>query len=204
MPRPKQRTPALREHILETACEVLAADGTPGLTARHVASTAGTSVPAVYELFGDKAGLVRELFFEGFRRLHARFDAVPETDDVREDLLAAFDAFRNFARENASLFRVMYASPFDVFDPGPEERRVGRATRTFLVRRVERCIEAGIIAGAATDIAHVVLGLAQGLATQETGGWLGGSNAERKRRWRLGAEALIEGLAPGRTALAAR
>jgi hypothetical protein len=31
-----------------------------------------TSVPAVYELFGDKAGLVREIFFEGFRRLGAQ------------------------------------------------------------------------------------------------------------------------------------
>ena len=32
---------------------------------------AQTSTPAVYELFGDKAGLVREVFFEGFRLLRA-------------------------------------------------------------------------------------------------------------------------------------
>ena len=35
------------------------------------AAGAATSTPAVYELFGDKAGLVRELFFEGFRMLAA-------------------------------------------------------------------------------------------------------------------------------------
>jgi AcrR family transcriptional regulator len=56
VPRPKQRTPALREHVLEAALALLAAEGVQGFTARKVASTAGTSTPAVYELFGGKGG----------------------------------------------------------------------------------------------------------------------------------------------------
>ena len=65
MPRPKQRTPELRDHVLHVALATLAADGVTGFTTRNVARQAQTSTPAVYELFGDKAGLVREVFFEG-------------------------------------------------------------------------------------------------------------------------------------------
>lgn len=58
VPRPKQRTPELRDEVLRVALTMLATDGVEGFTTRRVASGASTSVPAVYELFGDKAGLV--------------------------------------------------------------------------------------------------------------------------------------------------
>ena len=64
MPRPKQRTEQLREHIVQVAIATLTADGVGGFTTRRVAEHAQTSPPAVYELFGDKAGLIREVFFE--------------------------------------------------------------------------------------------------------------------------------------------
>jgi hypothetical protein len=40
----------------------------------------------------------------------------------------------------------------------------------------------------------VLIGLALGLAAQETAGWLGGSQASVDRRWHLGAEVLLNGL----------
>src|ERR1700722_6284803 len=70
MPRPKQRTPELRDRVLSAALELLSSVGVAGFTARSVARAAQTSTPAVYELFGDKRGLVRELYFAGFRTLH--------------------------------------------------------------------------------------------------------------------------------------
>ena len=69
MPRAKQRTPELRDRVLLHAVDLLARDGVAGFTARRIAREAATSIPAVYELFGDKAGLLREVFFEGFRLL---------------------------------------------------------------------------------------------------------------------------------------
>ena len=72
MPRAKQRTPELRDHVLQVAVAMLASEGVAGFTTRKVAEEAETSTPAVYELFGDKAGLVREMFFEGFRLLRRR------------------------------------------------------------------------------------------------------------------------------------
>jgi AcrR family transcriptional regulator len=205
MPRAKQRTEQLRGHIVQVAVAMLAADGVGGLTTRKVAEQAQTSPPAVYELFGDKAGLVREVFFEGFRLLGDRFGRLRESDDPRADLLRTVQVFRIFVRDNPVLAQVMFSRPFADFDPGPADREAGTATREFIVHRVRRCIDAGIIDGDQTDIAHALLALSQGLAMQEAAGWLGSSRTSVNRRWDLAVRALLAGLSRASPAtLAAR
>jgi AcrR family transcriptional regulator len=194
MPRAKQRTRELREHILQIAVAMLAADGVAGFTTRKVAERAETSPPAVYELFGDKAGLVREVFFEGFRLLGGRLARLRESHDPYADLLRAVQVFRIFARDNPVLAQIMFSRPFADFDPGPAELQAGAATREFIVHRVRRCIDAGIIDGDQTDIAHGLLALSQGLAMQEAAGWLGTTRTSVNRRWDLAVRALIAGL----------
>jgi len=174
---------------------MLAVDGVEGFTTRKVAEQARTSPPAVYELFGDKAGLVREVFFAGFRLLGDRFAGLRESDDPRADLLRAVQVLRTFVRGNPVLAQVMFSRPFADFDPGPAEREAGVVTREFIVGRVRRCVDAGIIDGDPTDIAHGLLALAQGLAMQESAGWLGSSRASVNRRWDLAVNALLAGLA---------
>jgi AcrR family transcriptional regulator len=194
VPRTKQRTPELRDRVLHVAIAMLDEYGVTGFTARNVAAGAQTSVPAVYELFGDKAGLVREMFFEGFAQLRRRFDALPETEDPRADLLGVIDAYRSFVRGNPVLAAVMFSRPFADFDPGPAEARKTGSVRRFVVGRVRRCIDAGVLVGDETDMAHALLALAQGLAAQENAGWLGSSKVSVDRRWTLAFEALIAGL----------
>jgi AcrR family transcriptional regulator len=196
VPRPKQRTPELRDRVLQAAVATLAGEGIAGFTTRKVAEGAVTSVPAVYELFGDRAGLVREMFFEGFRRLRARLEETGETGDARADLLALVGAIRDFVSRNEPLARVMFSRPFSDFDPGRDEIEAGSAVRTFVVGRVQRCVDSGVVAADATDVAHVLLALVEGLASQESAGWLGTSAASVERRWSLAFEALLDGLAP--------
>ena len=174
---------------------MLADEGFGGFTTRKVAQGAATSVPAVYELFGDKAGLVREIFFEGFRQLRRRFDELEDTDDPRADLVHLFEVFRVFVRENPVLTQVMYSRPFGDFDPGPDDAAATGSVRRFITGHVRRCLDAGVLAGDETDIAHVLLGLAQGLAAQETAGWLATSQASADRRWSLAFRATLDGLA---------
>jgi AcrR family transcriptional regulator len=199
VPRAKQRTPELRDRVLQVAIAMLATDGVEGFTARRVAHEADTSTPAVYELFGDKGGLVREVFFEGFRLLRRRFDALEETLDPRRNLVRVLEAIRAFVRESPLLAQVMFSRPFADFDPGHDELAAGSSVRTFIVERVRRCIEAGVLAGDETDIAHVLLALAQGLAAQETAGWLGTTKASVDRRWDLALRAALDGLGPAPT-----
>ena len=88
----------------------------------------------------------------------------------------------------------MFERPFADFDPGPDDIEAGASVREFIVDRVRRALDARIIEGDPTDIAHVLIGLALGLAAQEAAGWLGTSQASVNRRWSLGAEVLLTGL----------
>jgi len=194
MPRPKQRTPELRERVLRAAVDMLTTEGVASFTTRRVAEEAGTSTPAVYELFGDKAGLVREMFFEGFRMLYRRLGELSSSADPRADMIAVIPVLRAFAQDNPALARLMFSTAFAEFDPGPSERQAGAAVREFIVCRVRRCTDAGVIDGDPADIAHVLLAVAQGLILQETAGWLGTSRASMDRRWDLAATALASGL----------
>src|SRR5689334_23987169 len=111
MPRLKQRTDALRERGIASALTVLAEEGVAGLTTRTVAQRAQASVPAIYEVFGDKAGLIREVFFEGFRMLGDDLAAVPATADPLEDLRQLCESFRRFVLANPVLAQVMFSRP---------------------------------------------------------------------------------------------
>ncbi len=194
MPRAKQRTPELRDRVLQVAVEMLSSGGVVGFTTRKVAQEAATSTPAVYELFGDKAGLVRELLFEGFRMLRRGFDSVPETSDPRADLVRVMGVLRKFVRDNPALAEVMFSRPFADFDPGPSGLEAGGAVRSFIIGRVRRCIDTGVLAGNETDIAHVLVSLTHGLAATEMAGWLGTTKASVDRRWKLAIRAVLDGM----------
>lgn len=195
MPPAKQRTPELRDHLLQVAVDVLGREGVAAFTTRRVAQAAATSPPAVYELFGDKAGLVRAVFFEGFRRLRSRLEAVPVTDDARADLVALAGALRRFVADEPVLADVMFSRPFAAFDPSPDEAEAGAGVRRLIVRTVRRAVDDGALAGDAVDVAHGVLALALGLAAAEQAGRLGTSKASRDRRWRTALDALLRGYA---------
>lgn len=196
MPREKQRTPELRDRVLHAAVAMLADEGLAKFTTRRVASGAATSVPAVYELFGDKAGLVREILFEGFRRLRAQLSRIEPTDDPRADLERLIDGFRAFVRANPVLAHVMFGRPFADFDPGERDAAAQASLNSQLVRCVARCVDAGMIAGDPLDVSHILLALAQGLLAQETAGWLGSTEESKNRRWTMAFDAVLAGLAP--------
>jgi AcrR family transcriptional regulator len=193
MPRTKQRTPELRDQVLAAAVDLLAEQGAAGLTARSLASRADTSAPAVYELFGDKSGIVRQLYFEGFRHLSSELSALAETADPVSDLWALATSYRRFIRTNRELAEVMFSRPFTDFSPGPDELAATSSVRILIVERVRRCIEAGRLRGDETDVAHVLVALIQGMAFAEAAGRLGTSTESVERRWRLAIGTALNG-----------
>jgi AcrR family transcriptional regulator len=195
MPRTKQRTPEMRARLLDSAVAVLGREGSAGFTTRSIARAAETSPPAVYELFGDRSGLIRAVFFEGFRRLGTQLAALEESDDPRTDLVAMTAAYREFVRRNPELAQVMFSRPFTDFSPGGAELRKSGSVRERIVAAVRRCIEAGQLAGDEVDIAQAIVALTQGLAAAESARRLGSSKAAADRRWALAIGALLDGLA---------
>src|SRR5262249_12514503 len=152
----------LRRRVLYAAVATLLRRGAAGFTTREVAREAKTSVPAVYELFGDKNGLERAVFFEGFRRLGGHLNAIDETRDARADLVATLMGLRSFIIGQPELAKLMFAHRFADFDPGPTEVQAGTGVRRVFVERVQR-----VLPGDATDAAHVLIALTQGLAATE-------------------------------------
>jgi AcrR family transcriptional regulator len=195
MPRAKLRTPALRQHMLAEAVDLLAEEGWAGLTARALAGRAGTSPPALYELFGDMAGLARALSAEGFARLGAELAAQRETADPVADVWTLVASYRRFVRANRALAEVMFSRPFPAFSPGPDELAPAAPVRSLVTQRVRRCIEAGRLRGDESDVAQVLVALVQGMAFAEVAGRLGASTEPVERRWRLAVGTLLNGLA---------
>jgi AcrR family transcriptional regulator len=195
MPRVKQRTPDLRRQVVDVALGLLESEGAGGLTTRSLAQRAGTTTPAVYEFFGDKAGLVRELYFEGFRALHDQLAALGPAADPLAGLRTLAQAYRHFIVGHRVLAEVMFSRPFTDFAPGPEELAATASVRLLLVGHVQRAVEAGRLAGDATDIAHVLVALIQGLAAAENAGRLGTSSTSIDRRWAAALAALLQGFA---------
>ena len=196
MPRTKQRTPELRQHVLSTAVELIGAAGVDGFTARTIAERASTSTAAVYELFGDKGGLLREVYFEGFRLLRGELDQSTKSDDPRADLVAMLRLYRGFMRANPVLSELMFSRPFSDFAPGKTELAASGSVRLFVVAKVRRAVDVDVLSGDPTDIAHVLVSLVQGFAAAEQAGRLGTSRKSIDRRWQLGVDAVLGGLSP--------
>jgi AcrR family transcriptional regulator len=196
MPKAKQRTPELAEQVLAAALRIVARDGVAALTARRLAVEAGTSPPAVYELFGDKTGVVRAMFFTGFEQLGDALAELQEGEDPVEDLVALAQAYRRFILEHPALAAVMFSRPFASFDPAPEEAAAGAAVRQRIVAMVRRAVAAGSLRGDPTDVAHACVALVHGLAAAESARRLGGSAAAVERRWDVAVRALLRGFAP--------
>lgn len=193
MPRPKVRTTELRASLLDHAVLLLEQDGPPALRARSVATAAGTSTAALYELFGDKAGLVRAIFLEGFARLHDRLAAVPAEGDPREALLGLLEAARGFAVTNPMLFEVLFARPFAEFEPSQQDRRVAADIHELVLARVSRWVATAGVAAVPLDVAHALLAANRGLVAEELAGVLGSSTDSIERRRSLALGAMLDG-----------
>jgi hypothetical protein len=149
-------------------------------------------------VFGDKAGLVREVFFEGFRMLGDELSKVAPVADPLDDLRRVCHAFRQFVLANPVLAQTMFSRPFVDFAPTADDNKAGLGVSKIFVQRTRAAVDADLLVGDPRDIAHLFFALVEGLAAAESANRLGGSKQSVDRRWRLGLDALIHGLEPSK------
>ena len=133
---PRSQDPQVRAALIEAAARLLAEHGPDALTTRRLAGEVGTSTMAVYTYFAGMEELRKEVAREGFRRLAAYLDAVPDSDDPIYDLSALGAAYFVNALTNYDLYRFMFLE-------GPDDDDVGEGTFERLVRGVQRAMDAG-------------------------------------------------------------
>lgn len=194
MARPKTRNDEVQAQLLASALDLLNEGGPAAIRARKVADAAGTSTGALYELFGDKAGLVRALFAEGFSLLEKRESALAATADPRSNLVDLLACTRQFALENPMLHDLMAGRPFEDFDPRDEDLAVARSMYRRHLRFMSHFLES-----AGSDLsprlaAEVVVATHRGLIAGELAGTLGRSKKSRDHKYQAAVDIVLCGL----------
>ena len=131
--------------LLQAAHRWLAEHGSEALTVRRIATEAGMSTMNVYSRFGGKDGVVDELYMDGFSRLFAAINSVAETDDLTADLMAMSRAYRQFALDYPTYYKVMFRSAIHDFTPSADATDLALAGLGVFVDRIVAGQERGRI-----------------------------------------------------------
>lgn len=191
MGRPRVHDAATATALLAAAELLLQERGADGLSVREVASRAGTSVQAVYSVFGSKEALLGALGARAMEILHVGVDAVAVTEDPVHDLAEASLVFRRFALEHPALFEVA----FQRADPAvwPRFEAASADALQALTRRFLRLVEARLLPRRSLREAVVAFhGMCEGLAGVELRGRLG-PDVDPEHLWRVSFAALLKG-----------
>jgi AcrR family transcriptional regulator len=166
-------TPRARE-IATVARALLEESGPDGLSMRKLAARLGIRAPSLYKHFASKEALEAALISIGFDEQAVLFGAALEGS--REPLVAMGKIYREFAKDNPQLYRLMY-------DRG--------LTRALLFPGSEDAAAEPVIlaAGADQDLARAAWAFAHGMTTLELNGRFP-EDADLDAAWRRGLTAL--------------
>lgn len=180
-----------------TAMGLLDRGGVSAVTTRAVATGSASSLAAVNELFGGKAGLVHAMYGEGFRRLAEELARVDDAGNPAHGVLELALAFRSFASRHRQLYEVMFSRPFAEFSPDLDDQRAAAVIYRIVLERVTSQLGPVRAKGAGKDAAISLFAVVQGLVTLESAGLLGSSSESIERRWRTAVTATMNGVAAG-------
>jgi AcrR family transcriptional regulator len=121
-PRARRRGQALEDAILQAAWEEARSAGYDKLTMDAVATRAGAARSVIYRRWPNRATLVRAAVRH---RLGSLTDDVPDTGELREDLLCVLRRLREYCEQAGfdiihGLLRELSDIPRDVFAVTPE------------------------------------------------------------------------------------
>lgn len=171
---PRRLNPETRTALIDTAARLVAKEGPRSLTARRLASEAGTSTMAVYTYFGGMSAIVGKIVRDGFARLARLFNMVQPTDDPVADLALLGRIYRYNAQTNRHVFEVMFGgSSLAGFALDEDDRQHGRYTLTPVTACARECIASGRFRpdDPALVAHHMWLGV-HGTVLLELGGYL--------------------------------
>jgi AcrR family transcriptional regulator len=129
-------TASTRETLLEAALRLLVERGPGALRIRDIAAATNKSTMGVYTHFGNKQGLLEQLYLYGFERLEERLQGVRSEGNDREELLEFALAYRQFALDNEALYGLMFERATPDFVPSDASRMAGLMTFELLQARL--------------------------------------------------------------------
>ena len=165
---------AFRARATAAATRLFAAHGYDGVTMRALADELGTSAMTPYRYLAGKDELFALVRADAFRRFGDRLAAaLAAARQPAARLRKLKHAYLQFAIEHADAYRIM----FELREPEdharwPDLAREARRAFGCLVHAVEDAIAAGVLAGDALTVAHLMWASVHGLVSLHLAGRL--------------------------------
>jgi AcrR family transcriptional regulator len=135
--------------LQEAAKDLFLTKGIESTPMRTISKAAGCSVGTVYLYYKDKNDILHHLHAEGFKRLSAKMEEMPQFATAQASLLALGKVYIDFAIENQDMYDLMFSlkGPIAFEESQGEEWGEGKATFKILHQTVEQCIAEGHFKG---------------------------------------------------------
>jgi AcrR family transcriptional regulator len=162
-----------RQRLCEAALQRIAERGYGGVTLRGLARDLGCSYATPYRYFRDKEAIfaaVRALAYERFG--HAIESAARDVVDPEQRLRAMVKGYLRFAAAEPQAYRIMMELELPGPDRYPEYWAKERQTWEVWEAEIARAIEAGVLEGDASTVAHVFWASVHGALSLHLGGKL--------------------------------
>lgn len=128
---------ATRDEIKQVARQLMAENGTAGLSLRGIAKAMDITAPALYRYFASLDVLITALIVDNFNQIAdaletARDDAASQNGHYGDQMLAALLAYRRWALDHPVDFQLIYGNPIPGYE-APRELTVEPASRILRI-----------------------------------------------------------------------
>ena len=186
----------LRQGILDDVSNLLVQEGVNALTMRRIAEMVGCSTTVLYTMFGNKQGLVEELYLRGFEILRQFLAAVSYPGDSNSYIYALCFAYRDFAIANPTYYSIMFLKVIPEYTPNEANLKLGQDSLELLVQAIRDCITGKEIEDEAWEIARTIWATVHGQVGLELMGYLNYSGVSPQQMLKRALQALINELFP--------
>jgi AcrR family transcriptional regulator len=169
--------PERRDALLDTAAELILADGPAGITLEGLAAAAGVSRALVYQHFGKRDELLHVLFDREATRLYGRHaEAIESCEELPDQIRAGVHCYFDYIEQEGDLIRSV--RPILVSRRYAGERRE-RLTAWIKYRATYLCKACGVETVVGESITRVLHNIEQVYANAWHRGDMDRATAER-------------------------
>jgi AcrR family transcriptional regulator len=155
------RHEATRREILDTAWQIVRADGLAALSWNALARAVGMEPQSLYTYFASKHAIYDAMFAEGNQELLARMTEADWPTEPRDVLRLQARIFVEFSAEDPARHQLLFQRTIPDFEPSPESYAIAVQVLDLVQQRQT--------AAGLTDQSHfdLLTALVGGLATQQ-------------------------------------
>jgi AcrR family transcriptional regulator len=178
-----------RQQVLEVAAGILEREGAQAVSTRSVAAAAGIRAASLYQLFGDKDGLLAALAIHAFDIYLAGKHNLAHTGDPVEDMRRGWDIHVDFGLRHPAFYLLMYGTD----RPGRRPPAAEEA-KDLLLKFLDRAAAAGCLRVPSALAARLFLAAVTGITLSLIGAPAEDRDPEISARMR---DTLIDSLTTG-------